>query len=81
MASLKRSYEVDAASGNVSNKIYVRSLRNGRVQKIVREVYLRQDVPCSSHLCKACLANVPRDASSKRECSEPARENDDSRRH
>ncbi|KAH7274455.1 hypothetical protein B0J15DRAFT_414990 [Fusarium solani] len=62
MASLKRSQEGDALASNISSKVYVRSTRSGKVQKIVREVYLRTDIPCSSKLCKACLQYAPRNA-------------------
>ncbi|CAH0001147.1 unnamed protein product [Clonostachys byssicola] len=62
MTSLKRSVDSDVFASNISNKTYVRSTRSGKVQKIVREVYLRTDIPCSSKLCKACLADAPRNA-------------------
>ncbi|KAF7544075.1 hypothetical protein G7Z17_g10237 [Cylindrodendrum hubeiense] len=62
MTSLKRSHESDALASNISSKVYVRSTRSGKVQKIVREVYLRTDIPCSSKLCKACLQDAPRNA-------------------
>ncbi|KAM0563993.1 hypothetical protein ACHAPJ_000201 [Fusarium lateritium] len=62
MASLKRSTEADPLASNISSKVYVRSTRSGKVQKIVREVYLRTDIPCSSKLCKACLQDAPRNA-------------------
>lgn len=62
MASLKRSLESDPVASSISSKVYVRSTRSGKVQKIVREVYLRQDIPCSSKLCLNCLKNAPRDA-------------------
>ncbi|KAJ9134019.1 Exosome complex exonuclease dis3 [Pleurostoma richardsiae] len=65
MASLKRSAESDPFASNISSKVYVRSTRSGKVQKIVREVYLRQDIPCSSKLCSSCLQTAPRDASGK----------------
>ncbi|KAK8192901.1 ribonuclease R [Phyllosticta capitalensis] len=61
MTSLKRSFAADAAAPNLASKVYVRSTRSGKVQKIVREVYLRQDIPCSSKLCTACLNTAPRD--------------------
>ncbi|KAL9116336.1 MAG: hypothetical protein Q9187_007142 [Circinaria calcarea] len=62
MTSLKRSAVADPHGVNISSKVYVRSTKNGRVQKIVRELYLRQDIPCSSRLCTACLSNAPADA-------------------
>ncbi|KAI0599437.1 mitotic control protein dis3 [Biscogniauxia sp. FL1348] len=60
MTSLRRPRD---AESNISNKVYIRSTKSGKVQKIVREVYLRQDIPCSSKLCTACLATAPRSAS------------------
>ena len=63
MTSLKRSGEADPFASNISSKIFVRSTRKGKVQKIVREVYLRQDIPCSSKLCKKCRQIAPKDAS------------------
>ncbi|RYP30347.1 hypothetical protein DL767_006321 [Monosporascus sp. MG133] len=62
MTSLKRSAGSDPYSSNISSKVYVRSTKSGKVQKIVREVYLRQDIPCSSRLCSRCLATAPRSA-------------------
>ncbi|RYP74231.1 hypothetical protein DL771_003164 [Monosporascus sp. 5C6A] len=62
MTSLKRSAGADPYSSNISSKVYVRSTKSGKVQKIVREVYLRQDIPCSSQLCSRCLATAPRSA-------------------
>ena len=56
MTSLKRSAEADPLASNISSKTFVRSTRKGKVQKIVREVYLRQDIPCSSKI-------APKDAS------------------
>lgn len=63
MTSLKRSAEADPFASNISSKTFVRSTRKGRVQKIVREVYLRDDIPCSSKLCKRCRTTAPKDAS------------------
>lgn len=67
MASLKRSVESDPLAANISNKIYVRSTKSGKVQKIVREVYLRRDIPCSSKLCRECQHQmlIPKDALGK----------------
>ncbi|KAF2145754.1 uncharacterized protein K452DRAFT_220881 [Aplosporella prunicola CBS 121167] len=65
MTSLKRSFAADAAAPNLASKVYVRSTRSGKVQKIVRELYLRQDIPCSSRLCSACLDVAPRDYNNK----------------
>ena len=63
MASLKRSSVRDPHGANLSSKVFVRSTKNGKAQKIVRELYLRQDIPCSSQLCNDCQANAPSDAS------------------
>ncbi|KAF2131611.1 ribonuclease R [Dothidotthia symphoricarpi CBS 119687] len=63
--SLKRSNAADRGQANLSSKVYVRSTKSGKVQKIVRELYLRQDIPCSSHLCRACLDIAPTDYSKK----------------
>ncbi|MCJ1234173.1 exosome catalytic subunit dis3 [Varicellaria rhodocarpa] len=62
MTSLKRSAATDHHASNISSKVFVRSTKNGRVQKIVRELYLRQDIPCSSKLCTSCLSTAPADA-------------------
>jgi exosome complex exonuclease DIS3/RRP44 len=59
MTSLKRTYPGDGAATNLSSKVYVRTTRSGKVQKIVREVYLRQDIPCSSRLCTVCPSDAP----------------------
>ncbi|EMD61752.1 hypothetical protein GGP41_004333 [Bipolaris sorokiniana] len=63
--SLKRSTAADRGQSNLSSKVYVRSTKSGKVQKIVRELYLRQDIPCSSTLCRACLEIAPADYSKK----------------
>lgn len=63
--SLKRSTADDRSQSSISSKVYVRSTKSGKVQKIVRELYLRQDIPCSSNLCKACLEIAPTDFSKK----------------
>ena len=60
MTSLKRALPVENV--NLSSKVYVRSTRSGKVRKVVREVYLRQDIPCSSKLCSTCLSIAPRDS-------------------
>jgi exosome complex exonuclease DIS3/RRP44 len=62
--SLKRSTAADRGA-NLSSKVYVRSTKSGKVQKIVRELYLRKDIPCSSNLCRACLDIAPADFSQK----------------
>lgn len=63
MTSLKRQQHTDPYASNIASKVFIRSTRNGKVQKIVRELYLRQDIPCSSKLCSACLENAPANAS------------------
>ncbi|KEZ44636.1 Exosome complex exonuclease dis3 [Scedosporium apiospermum] len=65
MTSLKRSLEADPFASNISSRSFVRSTKRGKVQKIVREVYLRQDIPCSSKLCKKCRQSAPRNAAGK----------------
>ncbi|KAI4108003.1 MAG: hypothetical protein L6R37_001285 [Teloschistes peruensis] len=62
MTSLKRSLEADPYASNIASKVFVRSTKSGKVQKITRELYLRQDIPCSSKICTSCLRNAPRDA-------------------
>ncbi|KAL8712281.1 MAG: hypothetical protein Q9220_003432 [cf. Caloplaca sp. 1 TL-2023] len=62
MTSLKRSREGDPHASNIASKVFVRSTRSGKVQKITREIYLRQDIPCSSKLCISCQKNAPHDA-------------------
>ncbi|KAI9844214.1 MAG: exosome catalytic subunit dis3 [Sclerophora amabilis] len=62
MTSLKRPLTTDPHASNISSKVFIRSTRNGKVQKIVRELYLRQDIPCSSKLCSSCLSSAPADA-------------------
>jgi exosome complex exonuclease DIS3/RRP44 len=55
MTSLKRSHATTSPTTTLSSKTYLRTLKSGKVQKIVRELYLRQDIPCSSQLCTVCL--------------------------
>ncbi|KAI6250081.1 Exosome complex exonuclease dis3 [Erysiphe necator] len=66
MTSLKESRTLNPNSDTYSSKVYIRSTRNGKVQKIVRELYLRQDIPCSSRLCSACLKIAPKDSRNHR---------------
>lgn len=49
-------------AANVTSKVFVRSTKSGKVQKIVRELYLREDIPCSSKLCSQCPTIAPADA-------------------
>ncbi|KAK1819775.1 exosome catalytic subunit dis3 [Friedmanniomyces endolithicus] len=53
MTTLKRSHDT------LYSRAYIRTLKSGKVQKVVRELYLRQDIPCSSSLCTACLDLAP----------------------
>ncbi|KAI9814493.1 MAG: exosome catalytic subunit dis3 [Thelocarpon impressellum] len=62
MKSLKRSAASDPRAANISSKVFVRSTKSGKVQKIVRELYLRQDIPCSSRFCTTCPSIAPADA-------------------
>lgn len=59
MISLKRSHAATSPTTTLSSKTYLRTLKSGKVQKIVRELYLRQDIPCSSQLCSQCLDLAP----------------------
>lgn len=63
MKSLKRSSNETASS--LSSKTFIRSLKSGRVQKVVREQYLRKDISCSSQLCSTCVKNAAADASGR----------------
>lgn len=62
MTTVKRSHKPDAFASGFSNKVYVRSTKSGKVQKIVREMYLRDDISCSSQLCRQCPQAAARDA-------------------
>lgn len=64
MTSLKRSSADSPASSKISSKVYVRSSR-GKCTKIVRELYLRQDIPCSSQLCFRCTTEAPTDSNGR----------------
>lgn len=59
MTSLKRSHAATNEGTTLSSKTYLRTLKSGKVQKVVRELYLRQDIPCSSQLCTACIDLAP----------------------
>lgn len=68
MTSLKRSYALTGSSSTtLSSKTYLRTLKSGKVQKVVRELYLRQDIPCSSSLCTDCIDIAPAGFHDKRE--------------
>ncbi|RMZ91060.1 hypothetical protein DV736_g1698, partial [Chaetothyriales sp. CBS 134916] len=62
MKSLKRGLASDTSASNITSKVFIRSTKNGRVQKVVREQYLRKDIPCSSQLCTECAATAASDA-------------------
>lgn len=67
MKSLRRDLSANPQAENVTSKIFVRSTKSGKVQKIVRELYLRQDIPCSSKLCPICPSVAPVDANGNSE--------------
>jgi hypothetical protein len=62
MKSLKRNLKTDSQSNAISSKTFVRSTRNGKIQKVVSEIYLRSDITCSSELCSICPSTAPADA-------------------
>lgn len=65
MKSFKKDHPSNPHAANVSSKVFVRSTKSGKVQKIVKELYLRQDIPCSSKLCPLCLSHAPTDANGR----------------
>lgn len=67
MKSLRSDFSSNPQAANVSSKVFVRSTKSGKVQKIVRELYLRQDIPCSSKLCSTCPSVAPADANGNSE--------------
>lgn len=71
MKSLRRDFSSNPQAANVTSKIFVRSTKSGKVQKIVRELYLRQDIPCSSKLCSICPSIAPADANGNSEKGPP----------
>ncbi|KIX00128.1 uncharacterized protein Z518_10265 [Rhinocladiella mackenziei CBS 650.93] len=62
MKSLKRGLTADPNATNISSKVFIRSTKSGRVQKVVREQYLRKDIPCSSQLCPSCAGTAAANA-------------------
>lgn len=62
MKSLKRGFASDPNADNITSKVFIRSTKNGRIQKVVREQYLRKDIPCSSQLCLLCPTTAAADA-------------------
>ncbi|KAK6510421.1 exosome catalytic subunit dis3 [Arthrobotrys conoides] len=65
MTSIKRMLVDPSSHDSITSKVYIRSAKSGKVTKIVREIYLRTDIPCSSRLCRACLANAPVDSNNR----------------
>jgi exosome complex exonuclease DIS3/RRP44 len=62
MRSLKRHHASSSPHApNISSKVFLRSTKNGRIQKVVREQYLRKDIPCSSQLCSICPGTAATD--------------------
>ena len=53
MTSLKRSVNESALDANYGSKVFLRTSK-GKCVKVVRELYLRSDIPCSSKLCIPC---------------------------
>ncbi|KAH8151254.1 uncharacterized protein LAJ45_04456 [Morchella importuna] len=64
MTSLKRSSTDSTNRSNISSKVFLRSSK-GKCTKVVRELYLRQDIPCSSQLCFPCSADAPADSNGR----------------
>ncbi|CAN6662341.1 exosome complex exonuclease Dis3p [Trichomonascus vanleenenianus] len=44
---------------SIAAKVFVRSSKNGNATKVVREQYLRTDIPCSSKVCEICPTIPP----------------------
>ncbi|EPS42877.1 hypothetical protein H072_3153 [Dactylellina haptotyla CBS 200.50] len=65
MTSIKRMLADTSGHDAITSKVYIRSAKSGKVTKIVREIYLRTDIPCSSRLCRVCLASAPVDSSNR----------------
>ncbi|KAF3901418.1 hypothetical protein AA313_de0210258 [Arthrobotrys entomopaga] len=65
MTSIKRMLADTSSRDAITSKVYIRSAKSGKVTKIVREIYLRTDIPCSSRLCQACPLTVPVDSNGK----------------
>lgn len=64
MTSLKRPAADARSDAGVASKVFLRSSK-GKCVKVVRELYLRDDIPCSSQLCAACAASAPVNAAGK----------------
>lgn len=69
MKSLKRGLAADPNASNITSKVFIRSTRSGRVQKVVKEQYLRKDIPCSSQICSSCLSTAATDVNGNGEFS------------
>lgn len=41
------------------SKSFVKRTRKGNVVKVVKEHYLRDDIPCSSAVCNTCSKTAP----------------------
>jgi exosome complex exonuclease DIS3/RRP44 len=41
------------------SKAFVKRTRKGNVVKVVKEHYLRDDIPCSSEICNICSKTTP----------------------
>jgi len=65
MTSIKRTARDTGDMANITSKVFVRSAKSGRVTKVVREIYLRTDIPCSSKLCIPCTYDAPTDSSGR----------------
>ncbi|RPA89543.1 RNB-domain-containing protein [Choiromyces venosus 120613-1] len=61
MTSFKRSHADSRVSSELSSKVFLRTSK-GKCTKIVRELYLRRDIPCSSKLCARCMADIKGDS-------------------
>ncbi|KAI9882045.1 MAG: DNA-directed RNA polymerase II subunit L [Watsoniomyces obsoletus] len=62
MTSLKRTQAGGPQTSNILSKVFVRNKKSGRAQKVVLEVYLREDIPCSSKLCGLCTPQALADS-------------------
>jgi exosome complex exonuclease DIS3/RRP44 len=49
----------------LQSKVFNKKTRGGRIQKQVREVYLRDDIYCGAFSCKSCDSSAARLSSSK----------------
>lgn len=58
MKSLKRGLASDPNAANITSKVFLRSTKSGKVQKVVKEQYLRKDISCASQLCSVCATNT-----------------------